>query len=59
MEPAKHICDVFYRDTTNPIVQHHIDSFDQFVAQDVPAILKSNNPILLLKELNGILSQLL
>ena len=48
MEPAKHICDVFYRDTTNPIVQHHIDSFDDLLTTKIPVFLKASNPLQLL-----------
>ena len=49
---ARKLLDTYFKTTDYPFTRHHIDSFDQFVAQDVPAILKSNNPILLLKELN-------
>jgi DNA-directed RNA polymerase II subunit RPB2 len=49
---ARKLLDTYFKTTDYPFTRHHIDSFDQFVAQDIPAILKSNNPILLLKELN-------
>jgi DNA-directed RNA polymerase II subunit RPB2 len=49
---SRKLLDTYFKTTEYPFTRHHIDSFDQFVAQDVPAILKSNNPILLLKELN-------
>ena len=49
---SRKLLDTYFKTTDYPFTRHHIDSFDQFVAQDVPAILKSNNPILLLKELN-------
>jgi hypothetical protein len=29
-----------------PFTRHHIDSFDQFLTQDLPAVIKANNPIL-------------
>ena len=49
---SRKLLDTYFKTTDYPFTRHHIDSFDQFVAQDIPAILKSNNPILLLKELN-------
>ena len=37
-----------YFDTTQyPFTSHHIDSYDQFLMEDLPAILKANNPLLL------------
>ena len=40
-----------YFDTTQyPFTSHHIDSYDQCISQDIPAIIRSNNPILILKE---------
>jgi DNA-directed RNA polymerase II subunit RPB2 len=32
-----------------PFTRHHIDSFDQFLTQDLPALIKANNPILIVK----------
>ena len=49
---ARKLLDTYFKTTDYPFTRHHIDSFDQFVSQDIPAILKSNNPILLLKDLN-------
>jgi len=34
-----------------PYTRHHIDSYDQFLQQDLINIIKARNPILLLKEL--------
>jgi DNA-directed RNA polymerase II subunit RPB2 len=48
MESAKHVVDVFYRDTPNPITQHHIDSFDDLLTRRIPTFLKASNPIQLL-----------
>lgn len=42
---ARHICDTYYRTTLNPIVQHHIDSYNDFVERRIPIFLKASNPI--------------
>jgi DNA-directed RNA polymerase II subunit RPB2 len=48
MEAPRHICEVYYRDTLNPVTQHHIDSFDDFLEKRLPTLLKASNPIQLL-----------
>jgi DNA-directed RNA polymerase II subunit RPB2 len=48
---ARKVLETYFKSTDYPFTRHHIDSYDQFVSQDIPAILKSNNPILLLKDL--------
>jgi DNA-directed RNA polymerase II subunit RPB2 len=45
---ARHICNTFYTDTLNPIVQHHIDSYDDLLSRQLPLYLKASNPIKLL-----------
>lgn len=45
---ARHVCNTFYTDTLNPIVQHHIDSYDDFLSRKLPLFLKASNPIKLL-----------
>lgn len=42
---ARHICNMFYTDTLNPIVQHHIDSYDDLLSRQLPLFLKASNPI--------------
>jgi DNA-directed RNA polymerase II subunit RPB2 len=37
-----------------PFTRHHIDSYDQFLQQDLPSILRANNPLLLVKEQNPV-----
>jgi DNA-directed RNA polymerase II subunit RPB2 len=49
---SRRLLETYFRTVDYPFTRHHIDSFDQFVTQDIPAILKSNNPFLILKELN-------
>lgn len=48
MDSAKHVCDVYFRGTTNPITQHHIDSFNDLLTNRIPTFLKASNPIQLL-----------
>jgi len=37
----------------NPLTRHHIDSYDQFIESDLPAIIQSSNPLINLKERIG------
>ena len=45
---ARHVCNTFYTDTLNPIVQHHIDSYNDLLERQIPIFLKASNPIRLL-----------
>lgn len=42
---ARHICNTYYTDTLNPIVAHHIQSYDDFLARQLPLFLKASNPV--------------
>ena len=42
---ARHVCNTYYSDTLNPIVQHHIGSYDDLVTRQLPLFLKASNPI--------------
>jgi DNA-directed RNA polymerase II subunit RPB2 len=46
---ATELIHTFFTSQSNPLVRHHIDSYDQFVRNDIKAILKSNNPLLIYK----------
>ena len=48
---SRKLLETYFRTVDYPFTRHHIDSFDQFLSQDLPAIIKSNNPFLILKEL--------
>jgi DNA-directed RNA polymerase II subunit RPB2 len=48
---SKKILEKYFSTFDYPFTRHHLDSFDQFISQDMPAIIKSNNPLLILKEL--------
>jgi len=48
---ARSLLDRYFRTVSYPYTRHHIDSFDQFLSKDLPAILKNKSPLLLLKDL--------
>jgi len=39
----------YFRTLDYPFTRHHIESFDQFLGQDLPAIVRSENPFVLLQ----------
>jgi DNA-directed RNA polymerase II subunit RPB2 len=47
---ARHLIDKYFKTNEYPYTRHHIQSFDQFIKKDMPSIIRSNNPILLLKD---------
>jgi len=47
---AKRIIDRYFKTNQYPYTRHHIESFDQFLSTDLINIVKSNNPILILKD---------
>ena len=48
---SRKLLDTYFQTFDYPFVRHHIDSYDNFISQDIPAILKANNPFMLLKQL--------
>uniref|UniRef100_A0A6C0DRD5 DNA-directed RNA polymerase n=1 Tax=viral metagenome TaxID=1070528 RepID=A0A6C0DRD5_9ZZZZ len=50
-ELSRSLLRTYFETFKYPFVRHHIDSYDQFLTEDLPAILQANNPILILKEL--------
>jgi DNA-directed RNA polymerase II subunit RPB2 len=50
-ELSRKLIDTYFRTNAYPYTRHHIDSYDQFVQQDMVNIIRSQNPILLLKDL--------
>ena len=48
---ARHLIDKYFKTNEYPYTRHHVQSFDQFIKKDMSAIIRSNNPILLLKDL--------
>lgn len=50
-ELSRKLIDTYFRTNSYPYTRHHIDSYDQFLQQDMVNMIKSQNPILILKEL--------
>lgn len=50
MDVARHVIDTFFKDTLNPMVRHHLDSFADFLDTKIPRYIKASNPIKLLLE---------
>uniref|UniRef100_A0A6C0DE19 DNA-directed RNA polymerase n=1 Tax=viral metagenome TaxID=1070528 RepID=A0A6C0DE19_9ZZZZ len=48
---SRKLIDTYFRTNPYPYTRHHIDSYDQFLQQDMVNMIKSQNPILILKEL--------
>jgi DNA-directed RNA polymerase II subunit RPB2 len=44
---------LYYTTQDYPWTRHHIDSYDQFLSQDLAAVIKSQNPLILLQEKIG------
>jgi DNA-directed RNA polymerase II subunit RPB2 len=47
---AEKILRTYFRTHDYALVRHHIESYDQFLSQDLPAIIKSENPLTLLED---------
>ena len=45
MDVARHVIDTYFRDTFNPMVRHHLDSFNDFLQVKLPLFLKASNPM--------------
>ena len=50
-ELSRQLIDRYFRTVPYPYTRHHIDSYDQFLQQDLINIVRSQNPILILKDL--------
>lgn len=50
---AERLIKVYFKTQDYPYTRHHIESFDQFLSQDLPAIIGSANPITLLEKQIG------
>jgi len=48
---SRRLIDTYFRTVTYPYTRHHIDSYDQFVQEDMINIIRSHNPIVILKDL--------
>lgn len=47
-ELAESLLKKYFTTQGYPYTRHHIESYDQFVSQDLPAIIKASNPLILL-----------
>jgi DNA-directed RNA polymerase II subunit RPB2 len=45
MDIARHVIDTYFKDTSNPLVRHHIDSFSDMLKTKIPAFVAGMNPI--------------
>jgi DNA-directed RNA polymerase II subunit RPB2 len=45
MEVARHVIDTFFRDVPNPLVRHHLDSFDDLLSTKIPGFIRGKNPL--------------
>ena len=50
-ELSRELIDKYFRTIAYPYTRHHIDSYDQFLQQDLIQVIRSQNPILILKDL--------
>jgi DNA-directed RNA polymerase II subunit RPB2 len=48
---ARNLIHKYFQTSAYPYTRHHIDSFDQFLTKDLTNIIRSHNPILILKDL--------
>ena len=39
------LIDVYFKENSHTLVRHHIDSYNQFVEEDISQILRDNNPV--------------
>jgi DNA-directed RNA polymerase II subunit RPB2 len=49
-ELARSLIDRYFRTTAYPYTRHHIDSYDQFIQRDMINIIRTRNPVLMLKD---------
>lgn len=48
---SRRIINTYFTTQEYPYTRHHIDSYDQFMSTDLRSILRTSNPILILKDL--------
>jgi DNA-directed RNA polymerase II subunit RPB2 len=44
MEAPRHLLKTYFADTRFPLIQHHIDSYDDFLDVGIPTFLRASNP---------------
>ena len=48
---GRKLIDIYFKTNPYPYTRHHIDSYDQFLQKDLQLVIKSQNPIIILKDL--------
>ena len=51
MEIPRRLLDQYFQTTQYPYTRHHLDSYNQFLETDLPTIIKSQNPLIIVKDL--------
>ena len=51
MEIPRRLLDQYFQTTSYPYTRHHLDSYNQFLETDLPAIIQSQNPLIVVKDL--------
>jgi len=51
MEIPRRLLDQYFQTTSYPYTRHHLDSYNQFLESDLPSIIKSQNPLIVVKDL--------
>jgi DNA-directed RNA polymerase II subunit RPB2 len=44
MEAPRHLLKTYFADTRFPLIQHHLDSYDDFLEVGIPTFLRASNP---------------
>ena len=47
----RRLLDQYFQTTPYPYTRHHLDSYNQFLESDLPTIIKSQNPLIVVKDL--------
>jgi DNA-directed RNA polymerase II subunit RPB2 len=45
MEIARHVLERYFKDTSFPLIQHHVDSFNDMIDTAIPTFIRVSNPI--------------
>ena len=51
MEIPRRLLDQYFQTTSYPYTKHHLDSYNQFLETDLPAIIQSQNPLIVVKDM--------
>jgi DNA-directed RNA polymerase II subunit RPB2 len=43
MDVARHVLQTLFRDTKFPLIQHHLDSFNDFLTTSIPSLIRATN----------------